>query len=43
MKPGWRKNVNQSQGGMSEPIRKSVCVGVCEFIEPIENKIKIPD
>ena len=23
-------------------LRKSVCVGVCEFIEPIENKIKIP-
>ena len=25
MKPGWRKNVNPSQGGMSEP-KKRVCV-----------------
>ena len=43
MKSGWRKNVNQSQGGMSEPQRVCVWAQVCEYIETIENKIKIPD
>ena len=28
MKPGWRKNVNQSQGGMSEPKKECVCVSM---------------